>query len=129
MSQLGIQLQAAMRARADAGLRPQQLDGVMPFPNLGSAEELAANLGIASLRFAATIHMGGAAPVASLQAAAAAVASGVADYVLLPAGWNGYSGRRARETVALDVASTPGGAIARDYYLPHGLTAPPQWYA
>jgi acetyl-CoA acetyltransferase len=73
--------------------------------------------------------MGGAAPVASLQAAAAAVTSGVADYVLLPAGWNGYSGRRARETVATDVASMPGGAIARDYYLPHGLTAPPQWYA
>ena len=129
LTQLGIQLQAATRALADAGLRPQQLDGVMPFPNLGSAEEFAANLGIANLRFAATVHMGGAAPVASLQAAAAAVTSGVADYVLLPAGWNGYSGRRARETVATDVASMPGGAIARDYYLPHGLTAPPQWYA
>lgn len=129
MSQLAIQLQAATRALHDAGLRAQQLDGVMPFPNLGSAEEIAANLGIASLRYAATVHMGGAAPVASLQAAAAAVTSGVADYVLLPAGWNGYSGRRARETVALDAASMPGGAIARDYYLPHGLTAPPQWYA
>jgi len=129
MSQLGIQLQAATRALADAGLEAGQLDGILPFPNLGSAEELAANLGVASLRFAATIHTGGAAPVASLQAAAAAVVSGVADYVLLPAGWNGYSGRRARETVALDVASIPGGAIARDYYMPQGLTAPPQWYA
>jgi acetyl-CoA acetyltransferase len=129
MSQLALQLQAAMRALDDAGLRPGQIDGVMPFPNLGSAEELAANLGIASLRFAATVHMGGAAPVASLQAAAAAVAAGVADYVLLPAGWNGYSGRRARETIAIDVASMPGGAIARDYYMPYGLTAPPQWYA
>jgi acetyl-CoA acetyltransferase len=61
--------------------------------------------------------------------AASAVVAGVADYVLLPAGWNGYSGRRARETVAMDVASLPGGAIARDYYMPYGLTAPPQWYA
>jgi acetyl-CoA acetyltransferase len=129
MSQLAIQLQASASALEDAGLRPRDVDGVMPFPNLGSAEELAANLGIASLRFAATVHMGGAAPVASLQAAAAAVVAGVADYVLLPAGWNGYSGRRARETIALDVASMPGGAIARDYYMPYGLTAPPQWYA
>ena len=129
MSQLGILLQASLRALEDAGLRPQQIDGVMPFPNLGSAEELAANLGIASLRFASTVHMGGAAPVASLQLAAAAVVTGVADYVLLTAGWNGYSGRRARETIAMDVSSLPGGAIARDYYMPYGLTAPPQWYA
>jgi acetyl-CoA acetyltransferase len=128
-TQLGIQLEASLAALADAGLEPGQLDGVMPFPNLGSAEEMAANLGIASLRYAATVHMGGAAPVASLQAAAAAVVTGVADYVLLPAGWNGYSGRRARETVAMDVSSLPGGAIARDYYMPYGLTAPPQWYA
>jgi len=90
---------------------------------------MAANLGIASLRFAATVHMGGAAPCASIQAAASAVVTGVADTVLLPAGWNGYSGRRARETVAMDVSSLPGGAIARDYYMPYGLTAPPQWYA
>jgi acetyl-CoA acetyltransferase len=128
-SQLGIQLEASLAALADAGLTPKQVDGVMPFPNLGSAEEMAANLGIASLRFATTVHMGGAAPVASLQTAAAAVVTGVADTVLLPAGWNGYSGRRARETVVMDVASLPGGAIARDYYMPYGLTAPPQWYA
>ncbi len=128
-SQLGIQLEASLAALADAGLRPQDVDGVMPFPNLGSAEEMAANLGIASLRYAATVHMGGAAPCASLQAAAAAVVTGVAETVLLPAGWNGYSGRRARETVATDVSSLPGGAIARDYYMPYGLTAPPQWYA
>jgi acetyl-CoA acetyltransferase len=129
MSQLGLQLLAATRALEDAGLRPKDIDGLMPFPGLGSAEEMAASLGIDDLRFAATVHMGGAAPVASLQAAASAVATGAATCVLLPAGWNGYSGRRARETVAVDASSMPGGAIARDYYLPHGLSAPPQWYA
>ena len=30
---------------------------------------------------------------------------------------------------AEDVSSIPGGAIARDYYMPYGFTAPPQWYA
>jgi len=128
-SQLGLQLQAARAAIEEAGLRPAEIDGIMPFPNLGRAEELAANLGCENLRFAATIHMGGAAPVASLEVAAAAVASGMANHVLLPAGWNGYSGARARETVASDTASIPGGAIARDYYLPFGFTAPPQWYS
>lgn len=125
---LALQLEAATRALADAGLSVKQVDGLMPFPRLGTAEELAANLGIENLRFAATVHMGGAAPVASLQLAAMAVTSCAAEYVLIPAGWNGYSGSRAREAVVHEQA-LPGGAIARDYYIPHGLTAPPQWYA
>ena len=129
VSQLALQLRAATRAIADAGLKPASIDGIMPFPNLGSAEALAASLGCANLRFAATIHTGGAAPVASLNLAAAAVTSGMADYVLLPAGWNGYSRNRVRQTVATDVASIPGGAIARDFYLPYGFVAPPQWYS
>jgi acetyl-CoA acetyltransferase len=128
MSLLGLQLQAAVRAIEDAGVDRARIDGLMPFPNLGSAEAFAANLGCENLRYAATVHMGGAAPVASLQAAATAVIAGIASYVLIPAGWNAYSGFRAREFVK-DVASIPGGEIARDYYLPHGLTAPPQWYS
>ncbi len=129
MTQLGIQLRASMRAIENAGLTPRQIDGIMPFPNLGSAEEIAANLGVESLRFAATVHMGGAAPVASVAQAAAAVNAGIATYVLIPAGWNGYSGRRTREIVTETMSALPGGAIARDYYLPQGLTAPPQWYS
>jgi len=129
LSQLALQLQASSRAIAEAGLKASEIDGIMPFPNLGRAEEFAANLGCENLRYAATIHMGGAAPAASLQAAAMAVNTGMANYVLLPAGWNGFSGARVRQTVAQDVSSIPGGAIARDYYLPFGFTAPPQWYS
>lgn len=129
MSHLALQLRASANAISDAGLSAAEIDGIMPFPNLGRAEEMASNLGCENLRFASTIHMGGAAPVASLQSAAAAVAEGLANYVLLPAGWNGYSGARARETVTADLASIPGGAIARDYYIPFGFTAPPQWYS
>jgi len=129
MSLLGLQLQAAVRALTDAGLSGKQVDGILPFPNLGHAEAFAANLGCENLRFASTIHMGGAAPVASLRDAASAVITGAADHVLIPAGWNGYSGARVRQTVSQDVASIPGGAIARDYYLPFGFTAPPQWYS
>ena len=129
MTQLGLQLKSCVRAIEDAGLAARDIDGIMPFPNLGRAEEFAANLGCENLRFATTIHMGGAAPAASLQVAGAAVEAGLANYVLLPAGWNGYSGARVRQTVSADTASIPGGAIARDYYLPFGMTAPPQWYA
>ena len=129
LSGLALQLQAAVRAIEDAGLTGKQIDGIMPFPNLGHAESFAANLGCENLRFQSILWMGGAAPVASLRVAAAAVRQGLADHVLIPAGWNGYSGARARQTVAEDVASLPGGAIARDFYLPFGFTAPPQWYS
>ena len=128
-SPLRLQLQAATRAIKDAGLSSSGLDGLMPFPGIGTAEEFAANLGIENLRFAATIHTGGAAPVASLRVAAAALTAGSADAVLLVAGWTGYTGRRAREAVSTNASAIPGGAIARDYYIPYGLTAPPQWYA
>lgn len=128
-TELALQLQAAARAISDAGLHPAQIDGIMPFPNLGRAEEFAANLGCENLRFAATMNVGGAAPVASLREAAAAVTSGAAKHVLIPAGWNGYSGSRTRQMVASDSLNIPGAAIARDYYFPYGFTAPPQWYA
>jgi len=128
-SETALQLEAALLAIEDAGLAPSQIDGIMPFPNLGKAEVFASNLGCDNLRFAAMLTLGGAAPVASLRAAAMAVATGVAEHVLVPAGWNGFSGARVRETAASDPDSIPGAAIARDYYLPFGLTAPPQWYA
>lgn len=129
LSEMGIQLKAAVAALEDAGLRSAQIDGILPFPNVGKAEAFAASLGCENLRFAATLHMGGAAPVGSLRMAAMAVTSGAADYVMVPGGWNGYSGARVRETSANDVNSIPGGEIARDFYMPFGLTAPPQWYA
>jgi len=129
LSETALQLKAALAAIEDAGLKPAQIDGIMPFPNLGKAEAFAANLGCDNLRFAATLNLGGAAPVAALRAAAMAVATGVADHVLVPGGWNGFSGARVRETAATDPDSIPGARIARDFYLPFGLTAPPQWYA
>ncbi|MFP6626258.1 MAG: transporter [Deltaproteobacteria bacterium] len=129
LNHLALQLRASMAAVEDCGLGVKQIDGIIPFPNLGTAEGFAANLGIENLRYAVTINMGGAAPVASLQSAAMAVDSGAADYVLIPGGWNAYSGSRARETLAEEAFAIPGGTIARDFYLPYGLVAPPQWYA
>lgn len=129
LSQLAVQLQASIRAIEDAGLSIKDIDAVLPFPNLNTAEEFAANLGLENLRYAVTSAMGGAAPVAALQTAAMAVTMGVANYVLIPAGWNGYSGRRVREIVTTDEGAMSGGQVARDFYIPFGLTAPLQWFS
>ena len=83
--------------------------------------------------------MGGASPVTSLQSAAMAIACGVANTVLVPLGWNGYSSMRVRNLGGRKKGNggpAPGsgapGALATtigEYYLPYGANVPVQWYA
>jgi acetyl-CoA acetyltransferase len=88
------------------------------------------------MRYATTVHMGGASPVVSLQSAAMAIASGVATNVLIPLGWNGYSsnpvrggGARADTGEKPMPAPNPLQDTIGAFYLPYGATVPVQWYA
>ncbi len=126
---LRIELEASEAAIADAGLRPRDIDGILPFYGLSIAEALAVNLGVEDLKYQATSHVGGAGPGASLANAAMAVNAGLASHVLIPGGWYGYSGRRVRQIVVQDPNSMSGGVNARDFYFPYGLTAPVQWFS
>jgi acetyl-CoA acetyltransferase len=131
-SPLEMILGTARAALADAGLTPRDVDGVVPPPGYTTFEELAANLGIEDVRFATTIHMGGASSTATLQAAALAITAGVADVVLAVVGWNGYGAVRPRPGVRPARrgfgASSMSETIA-DFYRPHGVTAPAQFYS
>jgi acetyl-CoA acetyltransferase len=128
---LEMMLSATQAALQDAGLNGKDIDGIIPPPVYTCAEELAANLGIDDLRYAATIHMGGASPTAAIGHAARAIASGVASTILLTVGWTGYSAMRPKPG-ARKAPPLQFGALTRafrDFYRPYGAVMPAQLYA
>ena len=107
------------------------IDGIVPPPGYTTVEELAANLGIPSVAYSATVHMGGASSVAAVQNAAIAVATGVAR----------ARARRRRAGTATPRSGPARGAAARrgmdanavadvlvDFYLPYGARSAVQFY-
>ena len=92
-SQLALTLEASLAAIADAGLAPTDIDGVIPYGGGGIvAEDFVTNFGLPDLRYSALTPMGGASPVAALQSATMAVATGVANHVLVALGRGSISG-------------------------------------
>src|SRR5882762_3679057 len=92
-SGLALQFDASLKAIADAGLSPRDIDGIIPyFPGGAIAEDHVANLGLPDLKLSVFVPMGGATCVAALQTAAMAVATGVCRHVLISVGRTGYSG-------------------------------------
>jgi acetyl-CoA acetyltransferase len=123
-------LRAARAALDDAGLRGRDLDAILPPPVYATAEELAANLGVEPLRYAVTVEMGGASPVAAIGHAARAITAGIAQAVLVVVGWNGFSAMRPKPGVRrIPMPEFPATARAfRDFYRPYGAVLPAQVY-
>jgi acetyl-CoA acetyltransferase len=125
-SVVALQMEASLKAIADAGLKPTDIDGVIPYGNLDVvAEEFITNLGIQDLRFSATTPLGGASCVAAIQAAVSALVAGVANHVLIPIGRNGSSGER----IGARAAALPQFRTISEFEMPSGNIAPPQIYA
>src|SRR4029078_1890958 len=96
-----LQLECSMKAIADAGLKPSDIDGIITYATSPVvAEDFITNFGLADLRFSAVTPLGGASCVASVQCALAAVAAGICRHVLIPIGRNGYSDGRVSARVS-----------------------------
>ena len=124
-SALALMLEASLKAIADAGLSPKDIDGVIPYSLGPVAEDIMTNLGLEDVRFSAQTPMGGASAVAALQCAAAMISAGVAKHVLLALGRRGYSDSR----VATRLAAMPQFRLITEFENPIGAIAPAQLYA
>jgi len=129
-SELQLALEACAAACEDAGVDPKQVNGLSTFTMETNPEsEILRGLGIPELTHFSRIHFGGGAPCATVQYAAMAVASGVADYVLCYRAFNERSGRR----FGTGVQDRPAGATAEEaqfaWTSPHGLLTPASWVA
>jgi acetyl-CoA acetyltransferase len=127
---LELHLQAALEAIEDAGLKPADIDGVMPNELAGTiAEDFILNLGLPSLAFSSTIRTGGASFVSAIQSAALAIAGGVATNVLIVAGRRGYSSQRVSLTSEGAIPPHPVMRHVDEFERPFGNTVASQWFA
>src|SRR3546814_15305878 len=87
-SELQLSAEAIKAALADAGLAPSDVDGMVTFTMDTSSEiALGRELGLGDLRFFSRISHGGGAACGTVQQAAMAVATGVADVVVCYSGF------------------------------------------
>ncbi len=128
-SEVALALEAAQAALQDAGLEPASIDGIVPPYGNVRAEDLVANLGIPGLGFSATVHLGGASSVGSIQVAVAAIEAGLCDYVLTYRARNGYSAGRTAQNLARSLEVVPGRRLRLDFEVPYGMSTPAQWYS
>ncbi|HEU5006245.1 MAG TPA: lipid-transfer protein [Jatrophihabitantaceae bacterium] len=124
-SELRLAAEAVRAALSDAGLQPSDVDGLVTFTMDNNTEiAVARELGIPSLKFFSRIQYGGGAACATVQQAAMAVATGVADVVVCYRAFNERSGQRfGQVSTALAAAPTSSGIDASWSY-PMGLGTP-----
>ncbi|MFF5919548.1 lipid-transfer protein [Streptomyces flavochromogenes] len=127
-SELSLAVEAVRAALDDAGLAPADVDGMVTFTMDTNPEITVAQAsGIGELSFFSRVHYGGGAACATVQQAALAVATGVAEVVVCYRAFNERSGRRFGSGVQQREPSAEG--VALGWQLPFGLLTPASWVA
>ncbi|MDT7675344.1 MAG: 17-hydroxy-3-oxo-4-pregnene-20-carboxyl-CoA lyase [Pseudonocardiales bacterium] len=124
-SELRLAAEAVRAALADAGLEPSDVDGMVTFAMDANAEiAVARELGVPELRFFSRIPYGGGAACATVQHAAMAVATGIADVVVCYRAFNERSGSRFGRVQAAAVAAGTSSGVDNGWHYPVGLSTP-----
>ncbi len=129
-SELRLAAEAVDTALKDAGIAPSEVQGMVTFSSDTNPDiDIARSLGIGELTFFSRIHYGGGAACATIQQAALAVSSGVADVVVAYRAFNERSGSRFGMGVQGRVPLPNAENAHMASYLPVGLLTPASWVA
>ncbi|GAA2358344.1 lipid-transfer protein [Dactylosporangium salmoneum] len=126
-SELRLAVEAVLAALDDAGLSPQDVDGMTTFTMDANPETMVArSLGIPELKFFSRIPHGGGGACAPVQQAAMAVASGIADVVVAYRAFNERSGVRFGQGPPPGKTAATAENEYRAWVNPYGLLTPAQ---
>ncbi|MFD9666444.1 lipid-transfer protein [Rhodococcus sp. NPDC059968] len=129
-SELQLACEAIVAALADAGIDPSEVDGLSTYTAETNGEVLVArNAGIGELKFFSRIGYGGGAACATVQQAAMAVATGIADVVVCYRAFNERSGVRYGLGQHDRPMDSTADRAAYAWLTPQGLSTPAQWVA
>ncbi len=124
-SELQLAAEAVRAALADAAIPPSEVDGLVTFAMDGNDEiAVARELGMGELRFFSRIGYGGGAACATVQQAAMAVATGIADVVVCYRALNERSGRRFGQVSRAAVTAPTSSGVDNGWHYPVGLGTP-----
>ena len=124
-SELRLAAEAVTSALDDAGLSPGDVDGLVSFTMDTNTEIAVARAsGIGELKFFSRIHYGGGAAAATVQQAAMAVATGVAEVVVCYRAFNERSGMRFGQVNSSLVGQVNSSGTDNAFSYPHGLSTP-----
>lgn len=125
-SELRLASEAVTAALADAGLTPADVDGLTTFTmDTNTQAAVARATGIPSLKFFSNIPFGGGAAAATVQQAAMAVATGVADVVVAYRAFNERSGNRFGQFATHLATGNPSSSgVDNAFSYTHGLGTP-----
>ncbi|MDH6285734.1 lipid-transfer protein [Rhodococcus opacus] len=129
-SELRLAAEAVTAALDDAGLTPADVDGLTSFTmDTNTEAAVARSVGIPDLKFFSRIHYGGGAACATVQQAAMAVATGVADVVVAYRAFNERSGMRFGQVNSGLVQQVNSSGTDNAFSYPHGLSTPAAFVA
>jgi acetyl-CoA acetyltransferase len=124
-SELQLSCEATLDALADGGLTPADVDGLVSFTMDNTSEvALARELGMGELRFFSRISYGGGAACATVQQAALAVATGIAEVVVCYRGFNERSGQRFGQVQNWAATQVNTNGLDNAFSYPFGLSTP-----
>ena len=124
-SELQLSAEATLAALADAGLEASDVDGLVTFTMDSTAEiALARELAMGDLRFFSRINYGGGAACATVQQAAMAVVTGMADVVVAYRGFNERSVSRFGQVQSGAAAQMNTNGLDNAWTYPYGLSTP-----